>query len=56
MLEGGLVLKKLETPTLEIVRFECNDVITTSGFDHDNGFIDGDTLVRAIKDLAEKIL
>ena len=47
-------MKNLEKPQIEIVRFECNDIITTS-LDHDNGFIGGGTLPYVINDLKNLI-
>ena len=45
----------MEKPTVEIVYFNCKDIITTSS-DHDNGFIDGGDFVRSVKDFVERIL
>jgi hypothetical protein len=47
------VKKKLKA-TCEIVNFECNDIITTSG-DHDNGFIDEGTLAYLVEDIKNNI-
>ena len=47
-------MKKLEKAEIEIHYFDCKDIITTSS-DHDNGFIDGGDLARAVKDLVNAI-
>ncbi len=47
-------MKKFEKAELQIVYFECEDIITTST-DHDNGFIDGGDLMRMLKDFKESI-
>lgn len=38
---------------LEIVYFECNDIITTS--DHNNGYVDGGGLAYLLEDIASKV-
>lgn len=45
----------MEKATAEIFHFKCRDIITTSEGEHDNGFIDGDELARAIKNIAKDI-
>lgn len=47
-------MSKFKKPEIEIFHFQCNDIITAS-LDHDNGFIDTDELVRAIKNIVEDI-
>ena len=39
---------------LEIVYFECNDIITTSG-GHDNGYIGDGELAYLLSDIASKV-
>lgn len=43
----------LEKAEIEVVFFDCKDIITASG-DHDNGFADFGDLVRATKDIINK--
>lgn len=45
--------KKFEA-SLEIVYFECNDIITTST-DHDNGYVDGGDFANFIEDVTNKV-
>ena len=45
-------VKEFEKATLEIVYFECKDIITTS---HDNGFIGSEELAYLIQDLKKLI-
>lgn len=41
-------MKETLKATIEIVKFHCNDIITTS--EHDNGFIDGGNLAYLINE------
>jgi hypothetical protein len=45
-------VKKFKKAEIEIVYFECKDIITTS---HDNGFIGSDELAYLIQDLKKLI-
>ena len=47
-------MEKQFKASLEIVYFECNDIITTSG-GHDNGYIDDGTLVNLVEDIVNNI-
>ena len=41
----------MDKAEIEILHFDCKDIITTS---HDNGFADFGDLVRATKDIINK--
>lgn len=43
-------MEKKFSASLEIIYFECNDIITTSG-DHDNGYFDGGGLAYFVEDI-----
>ena len=47
-------MEKKFNASLEVVYFECDDIITTSG-DHDNGYVDGEGLPNAVRNLIEKV-
>ena len=47
-------MEKKFNVSLEIIYFECNDIITTS-IDHDNGYIDGGDLANLSEDIADKV-
>ena len=48
-------MKKFEKPTVEIYHFECSDIITTSGEEHDNGYVDSGTLPYSLKEPKIKV-
>ena len=47
-------MEKKFNASIEIVYFECNDIITTSS-DHDNGYVDGGGLAYLAEDIVNKI-
>ena len=47
-------MTEVKKATLEVVYFDCKDIITTSS-EHDNGYIDGGDLQYLIQDLKKLI-
>ena len=47
-------MEKKFKASLEIVCFDCNDIITTSG-QHDNGYFEGGVLTYLVEDIVNNV-